>query len=74
MDIRRVNFDPYVFIRTDLIFRIYVNDVLITRTPLIINRFILAITKRFRFKDLGKPRLILGLEIDYLDDSSLRLY
>jgi hypothetical protein len=47
---------------------VYVDDLLLAGTSDAIAQFLDLTRKRFRFKDLGRPKLLLGLEIDYLDN------
>ena len=46
----------------------YVDDLLLAGTSDAIVQFLNLTRKRFRFKDLGRPKLLLGLEIDYLNN------
>lgn len=52
---------------------VYVNDVLIASTPSAINYMLNETGNRFKFKDLGRPKLILGLEIKY-NNLSVKLH
>jgi hypothetical protein len=61
-------FDPCVFISHNLILGVYVNDLVLAGTSDAIAQFLDLTRKRFRFKDLGRPKLLLGLEINYLDN------
>ena len=62
------SFDPCVFINKDLVIGIYVDDVLMAGEPEAVTAFMTAAGQRFRMKDLGRPKLLLGLEFDYDDD------
>ena len=62
-------FDPCVFISEDLILGVYVDDILMTGTPSRISAFIVAAGDRFKLKDLGTPKIILGLEIDHIKEN-----
>jgi hypothetical protein len=64
----QATFDPCVFISHNLILGVYVDDLLLAGTSDAITQFLDLTHKRFRFKDLGRPKLLLGLEIDYLDN------
>lgn len=66
-------FDPCVFYSTNLIMGIYVDDVLLTGLTAEMSTFIRAVSDRFKFKDLGRPKLLLGLELDY-HDRQIRLH
>lgn len=65
-------FDPCVFLGIELILGIYVDDVLMAGTNPATSAFMKAAGGKFKFKDLGRPKMLLGLEIDYGD--SLRLH
>jgi hypothetical protein len=47
---------------------VYVDDLLLAGTSDAIAQFLNITRKCFRSKDLGQPKLLLGLEIDYLDN------
>ncbi|KAH3957096.1 hypothetical protein HBH51_231200 [Parastagonospora nodorum] len=64
----QASFDPCVFISDDLILGIYVDDVLMAGTPKAISAMLDATRARFKFRDMGRPRLLLGLEIDHHAD------
>lgn len=64
----QANFDPCVFISSDLVLGIYVDNVLMVGTQEQIDTMLCLTKARFRFRDLGRPRMMLGLEIDHFDD------
>lgn len=66
-------FDPCVFMTKDLVISVYVDRVLMTGTPTAISAFMATAGERFRMKDLGRPKMLLGLEFDY-DDDNRRVY
>lgn len=70
----QADFDPCVFIGKELILGIYVDDVLMTGSDKAIESFLTTVKARFAFKDLGRPKLMLGLEIEYLNDNRIRLH
>jgi len=60
-----LHFDPYVFKRDGLLVSIYVDDLLIFSKIEWIDAFKPAIAAKFKSKDIGKAKYILGLEIEY---------
>jgi transposase InsO family protein len=69
----QARFDPCTFMSEHLILGIYVDDVLMAGTPEATSAFLDKAGGRFKIKDLGQPRLLLGLEIDYTDNG-IRLH
>ncbi|KAK6586058.1 hypothetical protein PZA11_001115 [Diplocarpon coronariae] len=63
-DFIQATFDPCVFTSSDLILGVYVDDVLMAGTTLAISTMITRTSARFKFRDMGKPKLLLGLEIE----------
>ena len=68
------NSDPCVFRMNNLVVGVYVDDCLLAGRETDIQHFMTAAGDRFKFKDLGRPRLLLGLEFDYGDDGSVHLH
>ena len=52
----QASFDPCVFLSSDLIARVYVNDLLLANTDERVCSFLSATSSKFNFKDLGRPR------------------
>lgn len=61
----QAKFDPCVFIKKEIVLAVYVDDVLMAGTDQAINAFLVVTGDQFKFKDLGKPTMLLGLDIDY---------
>lgn len=59
-----MHFDPCVFACKDLIVAVYVDDLLLAGKTAAINKFKSLLTQKFKCKDLGLARHLLGIEID----------
>lgn len=66
-------FYPYVFISDELILGVYVDDVLMAGTTDQVSAQMEEAGGRFKFKDLGRPKMLSGLEIEFHGDG-VRLY
>ena len=62
---QQCQFDPCVFVKGTLIIAVYVDDLLLLGTIEALDRFKRTIAKRFKCKDLGQARYLLGLELQF---------
>ncbi|KAH4606440.1 hypothetical protein HBH82_108000 [Parastagonospora nodorum] len=64
----QASFDPCAFISDGLVLEIYVDNILMAGTPKAISAMLEATRARFKFRDIGRSRLLLGLEINHHAD------
>lgn len=67
MGLLQCNFDPCIFIGKGLILGVYVDDLLLAGTPEAMEKFMKLLTERFKCRDLGLCKYILGLEVNQSD-------
>ena len=69
LDFTRSRIDPCLFIRPGIIIFIYVDDIIIAaRDQELVDDIAENFKRRFRMKDMGRPRRILGLDISEGDE------
>ena len=62
---RQPHFDPCVFLKDTLIVAVYVDDLLLLGYTEALYQFKTTIATKFRCKDLGQARYLLGLELSF---------